>query len=551
MMKKIIKGTLILAVTGIIGLSLAYTPNYFEISKHLDIFTSVFKEVNLYYVDNTEPGELMEEAIISMLSSLDPYTNYIPEERVEDFKIQTTGNYGGIGATIRSYKGRIILMSPYEGFAADKAGLKAGDEIVEINGKKVDGKSSEDISQILKGAPGTEVEITLKRGEEVFKKNIVREDVQVKSVPYYGMLNDNIGYIVLTSFTEKASKEIKAAFKELKRDNALEGLVLDLRGNPGGLLSEAVNVTNIFIGKGKEVVKTKGKLEEWEKTYVTLNKPEDTEIPLAILINQGSASASEIVAGTLQDYDRAVVIGQRSFGKGLVQQTRKLPYGSQMKVTIAKYYTPSGRCIQAINYAERNEDGSVSKVPDSLRTRFETFGGRSVYDGGGVDPDIVVDDEMVSKTVVSLYRKMMIFNYATEYYRNHPEEITVPPADFKLSDVEYDDFRKWLAQEGFHFTTKTGENLEKLITSAEAEKYYEDIQDEIAALKAKYEKQKQDDLLVHKNDIKYLLEEEIMSRYFYESGRIANALDHDKYVEDALSVLLNVDKRKKILTASK
>jgi len=549
-MKKIIKATLAVAIAGIIGLSLAYTPNYFEISKHLDIFTSVFKEVNLYYVDDTEPGELMEEAITSMLSSLDPYTNYIPEERVEDFKIQTTGNYGGIGATIRYYEGDIVIIAPYEGFAADKAGLKAGDIITQVDGKSVKGKRSDDVSQILKGAPGTEVSITVNRNGEKVEKIIVREDVQVKSVPYYGMINNSVGYIVLSSFTDKASKEIKEAFKELKEENELKGLVLDLRGNPGGLLSEAVNVTNIFIGKGKEVVKTKGKLEEWEKTYVTLNKPDDTEIPLAVLIDKGSASASEIVAGTLQDYDRAVVIGQRSFGKGLVQQTRKLPYGSQMKVTIAKYYTPSGRCIQAINYAERDEDGSVSKIPDSLRTRFETENGRTVLDGGGVDPDIVVKDRLYSKAVVTLFRKMMLFDYATKYYYSH-SQLNNNSSEFSLTDAEYDEFRNWLDTKGFHFSTKTEENLEKLIASAEDENYYEDIKAELTALKAKYEAEEKDDLLVYKDEIKSLLEEEIVSRYHYESGRIANSLSHDPDIEQALLIISDAQKRKKVLTSKK
>ncbi len=549
-MRKIWTITLPLMITGLIGLSLAFIPSYFEISKYLDIFTSVFKEVNLYYVDETEPGELVEEAINSMLSSLDPYTNYIPEERVEDFKIQTTGNYGGIGASIGSFKGKIIITATYKGFAADKSGIKVGDVIIEINGNKVEGKSSEDVSQILKGAPSTSVEITLKRGERILEKAITREDVQVKSVPYYGMLNSEIGYIVLTSFTERASKEIKEALKELGGGNELRALVLDLRGNPGGILSEAVNVTNIFIDKGKEVVRTKGKLEEWERTYVTLNKPEDTDIPLAILINKKSASASEIVAGTLQDYDRAVVIGQRSFGKGLVQQTRKLPYGSQMKVTIAKYYTPSGRCIQTINYAERDEDGSVTKIPDSLHTKFETKSGRPVYDGGGVDPDILTDGKVSSRVLISLYREMLIFNYATEYHHQHAK-ITKPASRFSLSDEEYDQFKKWLNQKGFRFSTQTEKSLEKLIASAKEEKYYEDVKPEIEALKIKYEKEEQDDLLIHKNEIKSLLEEEIASRYYYEHGRIANALNHDPEVGKALETLQDLTKYKTILTTAK
>ncbi len=548
-MKNITKYTLG-ALAGIaLTASVAYTPDYFEISKQLDIFTNVFKEVNLYYVDETQPGQLMDEAVNSMLSSLDPYTNYIPEEMVEDFKIQTTGNYGGIGASIRKHGDDMVLTTPYEGFAADKAGLKAGDKILSVDGKSVKGKSTEDVSKILKGAPGTKVTLVLDRAGETLTKEIEREEVKVKSVPYYGMLEDGIGYITLTSFTEKASREIKEALKELKKDNELKGLVLDLRGNPGGLLSEAVNVTNIFIEKGKEVVSTKGKLEEWEKSYKTLNSPEDTEIPLVVLINRGSASASEIVAGTLQDYDRAVIVGQRSFGKGLVQQTRKLSYGAQLKVTIAKYYTPSGRCIQAINYAERAEDGSVAKVPDSLRTRFETVNGRAVFDGGGVDPDVDLEERDISNAMVALYRDMLMFDWATKYTRNHA---TIAPAkQFRLTDEEYMEFVNWLKSRDFEYKTNTEKALEELAKASEKEGYEEQMAEELAAIKKAYQTEVKDDLKAHRAEIKQLLEEEIVSRYYYDEGRIANALATDPEVLKAQEVIANKTEYTNILTVAK
>ncbi|MEQ9261843.1 MAG: S41 family peptidase [Owenweeksia sp.] len=545
-MKKFMKPAIGVLTAIVLAVSVAYTPDYFEISKQLDIFTNVFKEVNLYYVDETEPGELMDEAIISMLSSLDPYTNYIPEEMVEDYKIQTTGNYGGIGAGIRSRDGEMIITMPYEGFAADKAGLMAGDIIISVDEKSVVGKNTEDVSKILKGAPGTKFTITISRGGEKITKEIEREEVQVKSVPYSGMLGSGIGYISLNNFTDKATTEVREAFTELRKGNELKGLVLDLRGNPGGLLSEAVNITNLFIDKGKEVVKTKGKMEEWEKTYRTLNKPMDTEIPLVVLINRGSASASEIVSGTLQDYDRAVIIGQRSFGKGLVQQTRKLSYGAQLKVTIAKYYTPSGRCIQAINYAQRAEDGSVSKLPDSLRTRFETTNGRSVFDGGGIDPDLTVDDSEVSNAIIALYQKMLLFDYATEYRKTHPS--IKPAVDFELSDEEYQAFLSWLDQKDFEYQTKTEQKLKELKEFAEKENYLADLETEINTLMVKYTKEENQDLKAYEKEIRILLEEEIVSRYYYERGRIQNAIVHDEDVMEALKVLNDAPEYTNILT---
>lgn len=529
--------------------TLAYTPDYFEISKQLDIFTTVFKEVNLYYVDETEPGELMEEAITSMLSTLDPYTNYIPEERVEDFKIQNTGNYGGIGASIRQYDGNIVITSVYEGFAANKADIKPGDILLEVDENNVVGKFTEDISKILKGAAGSEIVLKLKRKEEIITKKLSRTDVQVASVPYYGMLDNGVGYISLSSFTAQASREVKAALDSLKKNNDVKGIVFDLRGNPGGLLSEAVNVSNIFIPKGKEVVETRGKVEEWRKTYKTLNIPDDTEIPVTVLINRGSASASEIVAGVLQDYDRGVIIGQRSFGKGLVQQSRPLSFGAQMKVTIAKYYTPSGRCIQAINYAERDEDGSVKAIPDSLRNNFETVAGRSVLDGGGIDPDITVEQEEINSLVIALYQRMLLFDYATKYARAH--EKIAEAKKFTLTEAEYKDFADWVKTKGLEYETPTERALENLESKAKSENYYAALQDEIAALRKNYVKSEQQDLEKYMPIIKELLEEEIVSRYFYDKGRIANAIKKDKEVLKAVEILNDKAKYQSILTVAK
>lgn len=525
--------------------SLAYTPDYFEISKQLDIFTNVFRQVNLYYVDETEPGELMDEAIVSMLSSLDPYTNYIPEERVEDYKIQTTGNYGGIGAGIRRNKGQLIITNPYEGFAADKAGIMAGDIVKEVDGKSVVGKSTADISKVLKGAPGTDVTILVERQGKDKTIKLEREEVQVKSVPYYGMLENGIGYITLDNFTNQATKEVKAAFEDLKKNNDLKGLVFDLRGNPGGLLNEAVNITNLFIDKNLEVVKTKGKLAEWEKTYKTLNKPEDTEIPLVVLISRGSASASEIVSGTLQDYDRAVVIGKRSYGKGLVQQTRELSYGSQIKVTIAKYYTPSGRCIQAINYAQRADDGSVEKIPDSLRTKFQTRNGRSVFDGGGIDPDIEVEKENLSEALISLYQKMLIFDFATNY--RFENESIAAPKEFVFTDEDYSKFKKWLSTKEFSYKTATEKKLLNLEVTAKKDNYFDAIEPEIIALRKKVEAEKEEYLETYETEIRDLLKDEIVSRYYYSKGRIQSTLKKDPDVLKALEILANSEKYSEIL----
>ena len=440
--------------------SWAYRPDYFEISKQLDIFTNVFKEVSLYYVDDTEPGQLAEEAINSMLSSLDPYTNYIPEEAVEDFKIQQTGNYGGIGASVGIIRDEALVTSVYEGFGADKAGLKPGDVILEVDGQSTADRSEDAISEILKGAPDTKTVLKVKRGERELELEVGREEVHLKAVPFSGFVKDGYAYISLNSFTQNASGEVLKAWEGLKKKAELKGLILDLRNNPGGLLSEAIALTNLFIPEGKPVVLTKGKLEEWQQTYTTPKPAFDKELPVAVLINSGSASASEIVAGTLQDYDRGIIIGRRSFGKGLVQESRMLPYGAQLKVTIAKYYTPSGRLIQAIDYAERAEDGSVTKIPDSLRTAFKTTNGRTVLDGGGIDPDIETESPEANDFIIALFRDMHLFDFATEYARKH-DSISAA-GDFKVDDKVWAEFSAWLSKRDFDFDNQTGRLIDRL-----------------------------------------------------------------------------------------
>ncbi len=539
----------------IIGVSLtvsfAFTTNYFDVSKQLDIFNTLFKELNMYYVDETDPGKLMHKAIDAMLESLDPYTTYIPEEDIEDYRFQQTGQYGGVGAIIRKDGDYVIIAEPYQGFPADKAGLIAGDKILEIDGKSVKGKNTSDISNVLKGEPGTQVEVKVQRAisDEIITRKLKREEIKVKTVPYYGVLENEIGYIRLRSFTETASKDVGDALVELKKKHKLKGLVLDLRGNPGGLLREAVNMCNLFIPKGQEVVSTKGKIKEWDRTYKTQNNPLDTEIPLTVLISRSSASASEIVAGTLQDLDRAVIVGERSFGKGLVQQPRKLSYGSQLKVTIAKYYTPSGRCIQAIDYSNRNEDGSVGKMADSLRTEYKTANGRSVYDGGGVDPEIETQQVKYGQIVGSLLRKNLIFDFATKYRHEHTS-IDEPEA-FVVDDQLYEEFVSFLKDKDYEYETETEKSLKKWKKHAEEEKYFDGVADIYEKLETELKTHKQDDIHKFQNQIDDLIKDEIVSRYYYQDGRLRAALVDDLEVKKAVEVLSNEQQMKTILAPAK
>lgn len=519
---------------------------YFEIAKNLDIFATLFKEVNALYVDEVNPNKVIKTGIDAMLASLDPYTNYIPEDDIENFRTQSTGQYGGIGAVTTRIDGKVKISMVMDGYSAQKNGLKIGDEVIKIDNIDIRDLSAEETSELMKGQANTPVSLTVKRygTEEPITLNFKREKVKISNVPYSGMVAEDIGYIKLTEFTMQAGQEVENAVKILKEKGANK-IVLDLRGNPGGLLLEAVNISNVFIPKGKEVVSTRGKIEENNTVYKTLNQPIDTEIPLAVLINSGSASASEIVAGTIQDYDRGIIVGNKSFGKGLVQITRPLSYNSQLKVTTAKYYTPSGRCIQALDYSHRNADGSVGTVPDSLKNEFRTTKNRIVYDGGGIDPDVDINARDLSPIAFTLYTKGFIFDFATEYYYQHPEIASAKT--FNLTDAEYVGFKKWLEGKDYSYTTQVEKNLQQLSTNAQEEKYYRDIQPQLDKLKATLEQSKQNDLNDFKDQIKELLEEEIASRYYYESGEVEASFDQDKVLNEAIVVLNDQERYRHIL----
>ena len=528
-------------------LTSSYVDSYFEISKNLDIFITLFKELNLYYVDDTQPGDLVEKGINGMLQSLDPYTTYIPETDIEDYRFMTTGQYGGIGALIRKKDSLIVVAEPYEGFPAMKAGLLAGDEILEVNGKSTEGKSTTEISKVLKGQPKTELKIRVKRFgiDEPFDVTIVREEIQIKSVPYSGMLNDEVGYVNLSSFTDNCSKDVHDAVIDLK-EQGMKKLVLDLRGNPGGLLKEAVSLSNLFVPKGEMIVSTKGKVKEWNKDYKATQVPLDKDMLLAVLVNRGSASASEIVSGVFQDLDRGVVIGQRTFGKGLVQTTRPLSYNSQLKVTTAKYYIPSGRCIQALDYSKRNEDGSVGKIPDSLVTLYRTNAGRTVFDGGGINPDVEVEPNQLSDIAFNLGMKMLYFDYATEFHHYHKEIPEI--SEFEIDETIMSNFTTWLEGKDFDYSTDSEKMLERLKKVAEEEKYFARIETEFNALEAQVKHNKVHDLEEFQDEVKDLLRGEIISRYYHQNGRIQAMLEDDRDVKKALEILADTNEYNRILT---
>ncbi len=520
---------------------------YFEVAKSLDIFATLFKEVNAYYVDDVDPEKLVRKGIDAMLASLDPYTDYISEDEMESFRISTTGQYGGVGAMIGVIQGKIVITQPYKDFPAYNDGIKVGDEIIAIDGINVQGKRTSDVSALLKGQPKTQVAIKVRRygkkDDIVF--NVTREKINVSNVADYGLIDTDIAYIRLDDFTPGASFEVADALIELKEKGARK-LILDLRENPGGLLHEAVNIVGLFIPKGVEVVSTKGKVDEWNKVYRTLNNPLDTEIPMVVLTSEGSASASEIVAGTLQDYDRAVLVGGKTFGKGLVQTTRPLSYNAQLKVTTAKYYIPSGRCIQALDYTHRKEDGTVVRIADSLKAQFKTKNGRIVYDGGGLDPDIKVEKDYLGTVTGELVDSGLIFEFASKFTSENPKPTDF--ASFRLSDKEYENFLTWLKKQHFTYTTSLEKNAEELIETAKHERMYPDLEIYLDGLKNKIEANKTSDYIRFKNEIREILEEQIAFHYDLEEGRAKISLPRDKDVIEAKKVLNDTSAYHKIFS---
>lgn len=547
------KSKLFIRLTLVLGLVLtafAFSgpgERFFEISKNLDIFASVFKEVNTFYVDEVNPNTLIRTGIDAMLYSLDPYTNYIPENEVEDYRTQNTGQYGGIGAITTDFGNRTFVSMLLEGYPAQQKGLKIGDEVLAINGIDLTVLSREEANQLMKGQVGTPVELLVKRYGEPnpIALSFTRAKIKVNNVPFSGMVSDNVGYVKLSDFTPDAGKEVRNAVIKLL-DQGAKSIVLDLRDNPGGLLMEAVNVANVFLPKGKEIVTTRGKIKDNNLSYKTLNSPIDTEIPIVVLISSGSASASEIVAGTMQDYDRGLVIGERSFGKGLVQVSRPLSYNSQLKVTTAKYYTPSGRCIQALDYTHRASDGSVGYVPDSLKTAFKTSNGRVVYDGGGIEPDIKLNGKEVTSVSLALYHQGLIFEYATIY--SHQRNSIPAAKDFSLSDDEYNEFVKWAKTKGYNYKSTIEKNIAELEKFAKDENYFPEIKSNLEQLSQKISEYKKRDLITNKEEIKALLEDEIAARYYLEKGSVESNFKYDQEVKEAILVLNDTGRYKKLLS---
>ncbi len=542
MSNKILKAALAVSFVVIIGLSFwgfKSDQKNFEISKNLDIFYTLVRELNLFYVDEVKPDKLIKKGIDDMLETLDPYTVYIPESEMDDFKFMTTGEYAGIGAMISKRGNQIIVAEPYEGFPAQVNGLKAGDIFIEVDGKPVDKMAVSDVSEILKGPAKKAIKVKMQRpGEKkTFTLDIIREEIQIDPVTYYGMIDAKTGYVRLSSFTDGCAESVRDAVVDLRDKKGAKTLVLDLRSNPGGLLGEAVKVTNLFVNHGQEIVSTKGKVSQWDKTYRATEQPVDSVMPLIVLVNSGSASASEIVAGALQDLDRAVIMGNRTFGKGLVQTTRDLSYNTKLKVTTAKYYIPSGRCIQALDYSHRNADGSVGNIPDSLITEFKTKNGRKVKDGGGVTPDIRNLQDTLSSLSFKLVQDYMIFDFATEYASKHKTIDT--PDKFAIGEDIYNEFHQYLTEKKFSYESRSELTLKVLIETAKKEHYFDGTQNEFAALEKGLALDLNQDLDKNGEEIRDLLKDEIVSRYYYQKGAIIAALGSDKEIKSVLSLFQN------------
>ncbi|MEN9301934.1 MAG: hypothetical protein RL264_363 [Bacteroidota bacterium] len=519
--------------------------NGFEVLKNLEILDQIFEHLDLYFVDEPQAGKLSKTGIDAMLKELDPYTVFYHESNIEDYRLMTTGQYGGIGALIRRIGDDTYVSDLYEGNPAEKSGLKPGDKIISIDGKPMHKKSSDDVSTALKGPKGTTIKIEIERPNEGKKTvSVTRDEIKIPDVPYSGMVDAKIGYVKLNSFTQTAASDVKAAIEKMKGEG-MEKLILDLRGNGGGLLIEAVKIVNFFVPKGKVVVTTKGRVKEENRVYTTLDEPIALNTELVVLIDEGSASASEIVAGSLQDMDRAVIVGQTSFGKGLVQRTYDLKYGSKVKITIAKYYTPSGRCVQRLEYYDRDKNLKPKEVPDSLLKTFKTANGRNVIDGRGIEPDVKIDTEELSRLSILLLNGSHIFNYATEFVQKHPE--ISEAAKFEINDNDYSDFKNYLSKQELKYSTASEESLKKMKETAEKEGYFNEIKTEYEAMMQKVTPSKDRDLDKFKEEIKEMLENEIVSRYYFQKGRTLNAFRYDKSFLKAKFLLNNTTELDKIL----
>lgn len=538
------KSLFILLIGSFVSLRSQAQSNGFEVLKSMELMDMIFQQLETTYVDEIQPGEMTKTAIDAMLKELDPYTVYYHESNIEDYRLMTTGQYGGVGALIRKMGEFTYFAEPYEGNPAFKAGVKAGDKILSIDGKNMVGVPSDDVSSSLKGPKGTTISVKVERQGKEMTLDITRDEIKLPDVPYFGMMQGNVGYIKLNGFTQTASSDVKNAFEKLKTDGATS-MILDLRGNGGGLLMEAVNIVNIFVKKGQTVVTTKGRIPEENREYKTLNEPMDLKIPLVVLVDGGSASASEIVAGSLQDLDRAVIVGTNSYGKGLVQRTYDLKYGSKIKLTISKYYTPSGRCVQRLEYYDREAGEKPKAIADSLLKTFTTANGRKVIDGRGIEPDFTIEKDDLSRLLAQLVTSNIIFNYATDYYLKHDK--IGDASTFKLSNEEYELFKQYALKQEFTYNTASEEQLEKMKKIAQEEGYYEDVKAEYEQLLSKVTPSKERDLEKFKEQINDYLSNEIVSRYYYQKGRSQQAFQSDKDVAKALEVLKDLKQYNTIL----
>jgi len=543
-MKKIKKIGIIALIIAVTTISVSYKSNFFEVAKQIEIYTTLFKELNMYYIDETNPAELTDVAIENMLKNLDPYTQYYDEQGVENAKINAMGEYGGIGATSSYVNNKLIIIETYEDSPADNADIKAGDEIIMVDDVLVSDYKSDAVSALLQGLPKTKVKLKLKRQNRTFEVELIRQKIEINPVPYYRMVDDQVGYISFIKFNRKASEEVKNAYEDLK-DQGMTKLILDVRGNLGGLVNEAIEIVNFFVPKNEIVVTTKAKVVKWSDTYKTKKEPLDLEIPLVVLIDGRSASASEILAGSLQDLDRAIIIGERSFGKGLVQRYRKLTYGTQLKLTISKYYTPSGRSIQELDYTNRNENGDVPKFSDKDRNAFKTKNGRTVFDGGGIQPDIKFERPEQTEATKSLLKSNAIFDFATNYYYTH--DTIESSKEFHLSDRDFQSFISYLKSDTSGFKTNTELIFEKALLTAKEESYDDVLQQSYNELIEKINTKKIEELNLNKNEILDYLKEKILNRYYYKKGEYINKVFNDKAITQASKLLMNEKKYNQIL----